>query len=90
MINRITKDMYQAYFGIRTCETIIRKLKENLNNSKQEHDELWIWRYRLKEAIKNKRELEKQLKEYQKIYTKKYNFQEPKQKTFTYYCYSEY
>ena len=90
MINRITKDMYQAYFRIRTCETMIKKLKENLNNSKQEHDELWIWRDNLKEAIKNKRELEKKLKKYQKIYTKKYNHQELKPKTYIYYCYSEY
>ena len=90
MINRLTKDMRQAYFTILTCETLIRKLKSNLNNSKQEHDELWIWRDRLKKAIKNKRELENELKMYQKIYTKKCNYQEPKAKTYTYYCYSEY
>lgn len=74
-INILTNNIKQKRFNINTCHTMIDKIKPKLNNSKVSQDELWYWRDELKESIFLLRRYKDELKEYQKIFTLKYNFQ---------------
>lgn len=77
-INILTNNIKQKRLNIKTCYNMIDKIKPKLNNSKVSQDELWYWRDELNESIFLLRRYKAELKEYQKVFTLKYNFQSRK------------
>ena len=66
-------DIRQLKYRIQTCETVCKREKRKLDNTKVDHTELWIWRDKLNKNIKLKRELQKELKVYEKLFSERYN-----------------
>lgn len=71
-MNLLSKKINHCKHIIHTCEIVIKKEKKLLNNSKLEHDKLWLTRDELKEHICLKKKYEEELKEIHRIYKFKF------------------
>lgn len=72
VIKFLTQKIRENNHIIRTCDILIEKEKPKLNNTTKSHYTLWRLRYTRMKSIATKRTYQKELKEYQKLFSNKF------------------